>query len=59
VINSGFHGDGDEVVDQAIGASEAFAIVLAGLKAYLEQGVVLNLVPDHAPDLSHSQVSQT
>lgn len=49
VINSGFRGNGDEIVSQAIGSTEAFALVLAGLKAYLEHGLRLNLVPDHAP----------
>jgi uncharacterized protein YndB with AHSA1/START domain len=49
VVNSGFRGDGDEIVSQAIGSTEAFALVLAGLKAYLEHGLKLNLVPDHHP----------
>ena len=49
VVNSGFQGDGDEIVSQAIGSSEGFALVLAGLKAFLEHGLQLNLVPDHAP----------
>jgi uncharacterized protein YndB with AHSA1/START domain len=49
VINSGFRGSGDEVVCQVIGSTEGFALVLAGLKAYLEHGLRLNLVADHAP----------
>lgn len=49
VINSGFRGNGDEVVSQAVGSTEGFVLVLAGLKAYLEHGLRLNLVPDHAP----------
>jgi len=27
-----------------------FSLVLAGLKAWLEHGIELNLVADHAPD---------
>ncbi len=49
VINSGFRGDGDKIVSQVIGSTEGFALVLAGLKAYLEHGLRLDLVPDHAP----------
>ena len=46
----GFHGSGDEVVAQAIDSMGGFTLVLAGLKALLEYGVVLNLVADHNPD---------
>ena len=50
IANSGFSGEADEVVKQAIGATEGFAFVLAGAKALLEHGVRLNLVPDRFPD---------
>jgi uncharacterized protein YndB with AHSA1/START domain len=50
ITNSGFSGEADEVVKQAIGATEGFAFVLAGAKALLEHGVRLNLVPDRFPD---------
>ena len=51
VTNTGFSGDDDDqVVQQAIGATEGFAFVLAGLKALLEHGVALNLVADRFPD---------
>jgi uncharacterized protein YndB with AHSA1/START domain len=50
ITNSGFSGEADEVVKQAIGATEGFAFVLAGSKALLEHGVRLNLVPDRFPD---------
>ena len=50
VTNSGFVGDGDAVVAQAMDSKGGFSFVLAGLKAYLEHGVTLNLVADHAPD---------
>lgn len=49
ITNSGFKGDADELVEQAIGAAEGFAFVLAGLKALLEHNVQLNLVPDRHP----------
>jgi uncharacterized protein YndB with AHSA1/START domain len=50
VTNTGFGGDGDEIVKQAMGATEGFTIVLAGLKALLEHGIILNLVADRFPD---------
>ncbi|WP_028032227.1 SRPBCC family protein [Chelativorans sp. J32] len=50
ITNSGFVGDDAERVEQAIGSTEGFSFVLAGLKAYLEHGVQLNLVADRFPD---------
>lgn len=50
VTNTGFQGDGDDIVKQAIGSTEGFTIVLCGLKALLEHNIVLNLVSDKAPD---------
>lgn len=49
VTNTGFRGDGDEIVKQAIDATEAFTLVLTGLKALLEHNIHLNLVADHSP----------
>lgn len=49
ITNSGFSGEADEVVKQAIDGTEGFAFVLAGLKALLEHDVRLNLVPDRFP----------
>jgi uncharacterized protein YndB with AHSA1/START domain len=50
ITNGGFAGSTAEVARQAINSAEGFAFVLAGLKAYLEHGVSLNLVPDRHPD---------
>ena len=50
ITNSGFSGNGDEVVGQAIGSTEGFTIVLSGLKALLEHNIILNLVKDRFPD---------
>jgi cytidylate kinase len=50
ITNSGFAGSGDEAVSRAIDSMGGFSFVLAGLKAWLEHGISLNLVPDHAPD---------
>jgi uncharacterized protein YndB with AHSA1/START domain len=50
ITNTGFSGDGDEIVKQALDSTEGFALVLAGLKAFLEHGIILNLVPDRFPD---------
>lgn len=46
----GFSGDDDQAVAQAIDQMGGFSFVLSGLKAFLEHGVRLNLVLDHAPD---------
>jgi uncharacterized protein YndB with AHSA1/START domain len=50
VTNWGFHGTADAVVAQAIDSMGGFSLVLAGLKAFLEHRIELNLVADHAPD---------
>ena len=49
ITNDGFAGDGDAVVKQALDSTEGFSLVLAGAKAFLEQGVELNLVGDRFP----------
>jgi uncharacterized protein YndB with AHSA1/START domain len=49
ITNAGFSGDGDEVVRQALDAKGGFTWVLAGLKAFLEQGIELNLIADAFP----------
>lgn len=53
ISNSGFRGSDDEVVRQAIDSKGGFTMVLAGLKALLEHGVVLDLVRDQFPDGCH------
>jgi hypothetical protein len=50
VTNKGFPGDEDETLQHALDSTEGFAFVLAGLKAFLEHDVILNLVPDRFPD---------
>ena len=50
ITNSGFIGEADSVVEQAMGSAAGFGLVLAGLKAYLEHGIELNLVADRFPD---------
>jgi uncharacterized protein YndB with AHSA1/START domain len=50
VTNKGFPGRTDEAVQLALDATEGFAFVLAGAKAFLEHNVKLNLVPDRFPD---------
>lgn len=49
ITNTGFSGDGDAQVSTAIGSTEGFTLVLAGLKALLEHGVLLGLVRDRFP----------
>jgi uncharacterized protein YndB with AHSA1/START domain len=50
IKNWGFGGEPDQAVAAAIDSMGGFSFVLAGLKAFLEHGIELNLVQDHAPD---------
>ena len=50
IEHSGFRGDGDDVVGQAIDAMGGYTMTLCGAKAYLEHGIRLNLVADKSPD---------
>ncbi|MFN7131092.1 MAG: SRPBCC family protein [Myxococcales bacterium] len=50
ITNAGFSGDDDTVVAKALDSKGGFSLLLAGLKAWLEHGVALNLVADHHPD---------
>jgi uncharacterized protein YndB with AHSA1/START domain len=49
ITYSGIQGDSDELNDQIRDATEGFTLVLAGLKAYLEHNIKLNLVADRFP----------
>lgn len=40
---------GDDIVKQVVSSTEGFTLVLAGLKAYLEHHIQLNLVGDRFP----------
>jgi uncharacterized protein YndB with AHSA1/START domain len=57
VTNSGFGGNGDKVVADALESKGGFTWVLAGLKAYLEHGVLLNLIADAYPSQARLRVS--
>ena len=50
VTNYGFSGDENAILDEAINSMGGFSLVLANAKAYLEHGLDLNLIEDHAPD---------
>ena len=50
ITESGFTGDGDKLTQSAMGSAAGFELVLAGLKAYLEFGIRLNLIADRFPD---------
>ena len=50
VTNAGFVGDAEETAKQVIDSTEGFTLVLAGLKAFLEHGIRLNLIADRHPD---------
>lgn len=54
VTESGFQGDGDDIVKLALDSTGGFTMVLCALKALLEFNVVLNVVADKAPDANVS-----
>lgn len=45
----GFDKTGDELLEAIKDSTEGFAIVLAGLKAYLQHNINLNLILDKFP----------
>jgi uncharacterized protein YndB with AHSA1/START domain len=49
ITESGFDGDGDELVKRVADSTQGFTLLLAGLKAFLEHNVRLNLVADRYP----------
>ena len=49
IINDGFMGTHDELIDQIRDSTGGFTLVLAGLKAYLEHDINLNLIADRFP----------
>ncbi len=52
ITETGFVGDADKLVSQALDSTGGFTLVLAGLKALLEHNVTLNLVADRFPSES-------
>lgn len=50
ITNSGFQGDGDKVVNDALDSMGGFTWVLAGLKALLEHNIELNATADAFPE---------
>lgn len=50
ITNWGFPGTGDEALAQAVDSKGGYTMVLAGLKAWLEHGIELDLVRDQFPD---------
>lgn len=49
ITEAGFTGSGDELVKQVTDSTQGFSLMLAGLKAWLEHKVQLNLVADRYP----------
>jgi uncharacterized protein YndB with AHSA1/START domain len=49
IKNYGFKSSGDELVSLVIDSTGGFALIIAGLKAYLEHNIQLNLVADKFP----------
>lgn len=50
ITESGWTGSGDELGRYVTDSTEGFTLTLAGLKAFLEHGIQLNLVADRHPD---------
>ena len=49
IVNKGFIGNTTQLISQIRDSTEGFTLVLAGLKAYLEYGLQLNLIADRFP----------
>ncbi|MGZ7107405.1 MAG: SRPBCC domain-containing protein, partial [Methanobacterium sp.] len=49
IVNSGFKGTPDELMEKVRDSTGGFTLVLAGLKAYLEHNIKLNLIVDRFP----------
>ena len=49
VTESGFTGDADQLVKYVADSTQGFTLMLAGMKAYLEHGLRLNLTGDRYP----------
>ncbi|WP_027037216.1 SRPBCC family protein [Mesorhizobium ciceri] len=49
VRNFGFAGNGDQQMKEAVDSTGGFTLVLAGAKAWLEQGLTLGLMGDRHP----------
>jgi len=49
VTNSGFHGDADSVVAQALDSNGGFTTVLCAAKVWLEHGINARLIEDKYP----------
>ncbi len=50
IANTGFQGTTEEIVGMALDSMGGFSLVLAGLKAWLEHGIALDLVADRDPE---------
>jgi uncharacterized protein YndB with AHSA1/START domain len=49
ISETGFTGTGDEILRQVADSTQGFTLALAGLKAFLEHDLRLNLVADRYP----------
>lgn len=54
ITESGWTGDADKLVEYVVDSTQGFTWTLAGLKAFLEHGIRLNLVADKNPDAHKS-----
>lgn len=49
IVNDGFSGTSEQLIAQIRDSTAGFNLLIAGLKAYLEHGIQLNLVADKHP----------
>jgi len=50
IIETGFSGDGDTLVDRVISSTQGFTFLLSSMKAYLEHDLILHITEDAHPD---------
>lgn len=59
ITEQGFTGDADDLMRYVVDSTQGFTWMLAGLKAFLEHGVKLNLTADaHPRDLAEGDTSR-
>jgi len=57
ITESGWTGDGDQLLRYVADSTQGFAFTLAGLKAFLEHGIQLQLVADAHPSRAEPHVA--
>jgi uncharacterized protein YndB with AHSA1/START domain len=52
IRNFDFKGTSEDIIRQVVDSTQGFSLLIAGMKAYLEYGIQLNLVADKSPAIT-------